>query len=29
MGISLRDCTGENMGRVAAKVYDKICRRAA
>lgn len=29
MGISLRDCTGEDMGRVAAKVYDKICRRAA
>lgn len=29
MGISLRDCTGENMDRVAIKIYDKICRRAA
>jgi len=29
MGISLRDCTGENMDRVATKIYDKICRRAA
>lgn len=28
MGISLRDCAGEDIDRVAGKIYDKICSRA-
>ena len=29
MGISLRDCSGSDIHRVATKIYDKICQRAA
>ena len=29
MGISLRDCAGSDINRVADKIYDKICRKAA
>ncbi len=29
MGISLRDCAGEAAQRVATRVYDKVCARAA
>lgn len=28
MGISLRDCAGWDMNRVAEKIYDKICKKA-
>jgi uncharacterized protein len=29
MGISLRDCAGDDAVRIAAKVHDKVCRKAA
>ncbi len=29
MGISLRDCAGQDARRVATRVYDKVCARAA
>src|SRR5471030_3141020 len=29
MGISLRDCASESAERLAARAYDKICRKAA
>ncbi|MFO1319259.1 MAG: PFL family protein [Burkholderiales bacterium] len=29
MGISLRDCGAESIGRLATRVYDKVCRQAA
>jgi len=28
MGISLRDCVSDSMGRLCEKIYDKICRTA-
>jgi uncharacterized protein (UPF0210 family) len=29
MGISLRDCVSENHARLAARIYDKVCRKGA
>lgn len=29
MGISLRDCAAVSLAKVATRLYDKICRRAA
>lgn len=29
MGISLRDCASEDMGRFCDRIYEKICRKAA